>query len=97
MCGELEDYHSATQTVGREDEDTWLPAAESALKVVQAVRHPDRGKGELKQCPECGAWFFYRTSYEFLIPGSYDEQSLIRLSGVEAETLRQQSDAKRRG
>lgn len=89
VCGELGNYHSATQRVGHEEDDTWLPAAGASLKVVQPVRHPGHGKGELKQCPHCRAWFFYRSSYEYLATGSEDEQILIRLSGEEAEKLMQ--------
>ena len=39
---------------------------------------------QLKQCPECGTYYLYRTDYEYLVNGSEDEEVLTRLKPEEA-------------
>jgi hypothetical protein len=86
-CGKLGANHFAMQKHGQEGEDTFLPAAVGKLKGVRAVRHPQEGKGHLQQCPDCGAFFFFRNEYEYLATGSEDTQILIRITAEEAEKL----------
>lgn len=85
-CGMLGNYHMAMQKHGRENEDTFLPPC-PGLKTVRDVRHPEEGKGELEQCSECGAYFFYRSEYEYLATGSEDTQIRMRLTPQEVERL----------
>jgi hypothetical protein len=84
ICGDLQHYHLGMQKHGREGEDTFLPPACGKLKTVrEGVVLPGEGKGDLEQCPECEAWFFYRSEYEYLATGSEDSQILMRLSPEE--------------
>ena len=86
-CGELGDYHYALQKHGREDEDTFLPAAAGRLRSVCEIDPDKRPNQTVEQCPDCGAWFLYKSSYEYLATGSEDEQTLSRLSAEQARAL----------
>jgi hypothetical protein len=79
-------YHFAMQKHGREDEDTFLPVC-PALRIVREVRHPDEGNGQLEQCSACGAYFFFRSEYEYLATGSEETQIRFRLTAEEAARL----------
>ncbi len=79
VCGELGDYHYAMQKHGREDEDTFLPAVGSRLKRIKEIDPEKRPNQTVEQCPGCGAWFLYESSYEFLATGSEEEQWLSRI------------------
>lgn len=41
----------------------------------------------LLRCPTCGAWFLYRSDYEYLVSGTEDEQWLERLTGAQGDAL----------
>jgi hypothetical protein len=90
ICSGLKDYEQALQHVQEEPEDTKLPEAVGRLEDVSTwTRRP-----WLLRCPQCGTYYLYETIYEFLIGfgGSYDEQTVTRLSDEEAaEFLRSKS------
>lgn len=84
ICSQLGDYEYGMQTGGRESEDTFLPGAAYQLKqVCDSVQTPD-GEAQIWQCAECGTAYLHRTSYEYIVYGSEDEQFLIRLTPAEA-------------
>ena len=84
ICSRLLDEHYAFQKYGWPEDDTHLPDAASHLRVVRDFRPYDSRKLQLWQCPECGAYYLYRTDYEFLAGGSEDEEFLTRLTNDEA-------------
>lgn len=88
ICSHLAEYQHGFQKGGREEEDTFLPSEAYQLKLVREIR-PNGGNRvwDLKQCPECGTYYEYRTDYEFLISGTEDEQELSRLTDQEAAEL----------
>lgn len=60
-----------------------LPAAASRLSIVGAPFMDDNTGSSnacLKQCPECGAYYDWRFTYEYLVNGSEEEIVLTRLS-----------------
>ncbi len=60
-----------------------LPAAASRLSIVGApFMDDDTGSSNacLKQCPECGTYYDWRFTYEYLFNGSEDEVVLTRIS-----------------
>jgi hypothetical protein len=79
----LRDYEQGIQHVQREEDDDHLPEAVGRLVGVPGT--PDDGP-DLRRCPECGTYYLYESAYEFLIGfgGSYDEQTLTRLSDAAA-------------
>lgn len=82
-CSSLSNYEQAVQYVQSDEADTdHLPEAVGRL---QGVPGPT-GRRELLRCPECGTYYLYESAYEFLIGfgGSYDEQTVTRLSDAEA-------------
>ena len=78
ICSQLRDRDSAVEHVHGDKDDSQLPEAANRLVVVREIRSSLR----LKQCPECGTYYLYRSIYEFLIGfgGSYDEYFLWRLT-----------------
>jgi uncharacterized C2H2 Zn-finger protein len=84
LCGELRDEEYARQKWGWEEHDTALPAAAGRLTVVRDLRPGETRELQLRQCPVCGAYFLYRTDYEYLVNGSEDEQFLTRLTAEQA-------------
>jgi hypothetical protein len=84
-CGELGPYHQGFQKGGREDENTWLPAASANLVTIKEIDPNIRPTPSLQQCPSCKSWFLHTTEYEYLVYGSEDTQTLSRISEEEAK------------
>jgi len=87
VCGDLGPYHRAMQKHGDEEEDTFLPATVKGLKFVKEMRPGETRSPSLLRCPECGSYFLFKVSYEYLATGSEDEQELCRMTPEQAETL----------
>ena len=79
ICSQLSDHEHALEHVQGDEEDTRLPEAANRLKVLRDIGHHSL---ELRQCPECGTYYLWRSLYEFLVGfgGSYDEYYLVRLT-----------------
>lgn len=86
-CGELGDCHRGFQKGGDEANSTFLPAASDKLKTIKVINPNVRPTQSLQQCAECGAWFLHETSYEYLVYGSEDEQTLSRITEEKAKAL----------
>lgn len=83
-CGELKDYQVGLQVGGREEEHTFLPDAAYALETVRETQ-PGRNRSPvLKRCKECGTYYLFEVSYEYIVYGSEDEQRLTRLTEEQA-------------
>ncbi|AVP99765.1 hypothetical protein C7S18_22455 [Ahniella affigens] len=90
ICSQLLDHQTAMQKIGRESEDTHLPAAAGKLTNLGDLQ-PGQTRGpELDQCPECGRYYWYKVDYDYLATGSEDSQTLIRLSDSEGAALHDQ-------
>lgn len=83
-CGSLPASSYALQKYGWPEDDTRLPDAAGKLVLVKDLAPHGARTRHLKRCPACGAWFLYRTDYEFLVNGSEDEEFLDRLTDAEA-------------
>lgn len=84
ICGALAAEESSFRKYGWPTEDVALPPAASQLVVVKDYRPHASRLLQLRQCPECGAYFRYRTDYTYLAGGSEDEEYLERLTPTEA-------------
>lgn len=96
ICSQIGDFERGSQKGGREQEDTFLPAAADELALVRdlsspgialpeiGVNVPSSRLRQLRACPACGTFYIYFTDYEFLYGGSEDEQILDRLTPMEA-------------
>lgn len=87
ICSFLSDREVASQKFGWEENNTHLPAAANYLIQVKDLQPYGTRKKLIKQCPECGAYYLYLLDYEYLVNGSEDEESLIRLTNDQAEEL----------
>jgi len=52
--------------------------------LIRDIRPDSSWKLQLKQCPNCGAYYLYHTDYEYLVNGSEDEEHLVRLTAEQA-------------
>ncbi len=84
LCSGLCDHEYAFQKYGRDEDNTHLPAAAANLIVVLDLQPYGSRKLQLQQCPGCGAYYLYRTDYEYLVNGSEDEEFLTRLTAEQA-------------
>lgn len=84
ICAGLLDEEYAFQKYGWPDDDTFLPEAAGKLTIVKDFEPYGSRKLQLRQCPNCGTYYLYRTDYEYLAGGSEDEEFLTRLTNEEA-------------
>ncbi len=84
VCSQLKEAEYASQKYGWPENDTFLPAASTSLVEVRELKPVDSRTLHLWQCPHCGTYYLYKTDYEYLVNGTEDEQSLIRLSPEQA-------------
>src|SRR5262245_57048839 len=91
ICSQLDDYEFGRQTVGREDQDTFLPSTSERFKTARDLK-PKGGLRQLLllQCPECGTYYLFKSDYEYLATGSEEEQTLTRLTDEKAAEYMQQ-------
>ena len=87
ICSSLKDEESSFYKNGSEENDTsQLPPSAYKLILVHELAYSNSSRQkEVKQCPECKTYYFYRTDYEFLAGGSEDEEYLTRLSDEAAQ------------
>jgi hypothetical protein len=88
VCGMLRDVETSFSKYGSPSMDRPLPEAAARLEIVPSLGEEDPRKGHTRRCPSCGAFFAYRLTYEYLVNGSEDEETLTRLSPSEAQTFR---------
>ena len=80
ICSNLKEYQVATEYIVSPEENINFPenvlTAIGKLKKVKEIS----SSTDIFQCPECGTYYFYRASYEYLVSGSgsYDEYVLTR-------------------
>jgi hypothetical protein len=86
ICSQIKDYEYGLQTHGREDEDTFLPAAGSQLKIEKDLLSHGERQMYVAKCPQCGTHYLFKSDYEYLATGSEHEQRLKRLTAEEAAT-----------
>ena len=90
ICSQLAPLEHAFQSMAREEENTYLPAASNDLVLIKNISSSEK----LQQCPECGTYYRYQSIYEFLVYGSEEEQDLKRLSIEEAMLYQEQASKK---
>ena len=84
ICSHLKDQEWASQKFGWEANDTSLPVAASYLQLVCDLKPGSDRSLQIWQCPLCFTYYRFSSDYEYLVNGSEDVQSLIRLSQEEA-------------
>ena len=90
VCATLADREDAYQKFGWPENDVFLLPAVGQLDVARDFRPGSERKRQLLRCPRCGTAYLYETDYEYLAPGTEDEQHLTRLNAAQAaEFLRE--------
>lgn len=84
ICSGLSEQEYAYQKYGWEQDNSYLPVAASFLIIVRDFQPYSSRKLQLRQCPECGVYYLYRSDYEYLVNGSEDEEFLTRLNEEQA-------------
>lgn len=87
MCGTCDPLGTGGYRLWKDSDPDWAYGTDSVPKDIRArLRHvagdefsADRGRG-LFRCRECGAFFEWVRSYEFLVGGSEDEETWTRVT-----------------
>lgn len=75
-----------------------IPSSASRLVHVAGDKDAPSGRGRgLRRCPDCGAWFLWVRSYEFLANGSEDEETLTRIDDETAANWTKSGTSRRTG
>lgn len=87
ICSNLQEHQSATEYVLSPEENIDFP--ENVLNAIGKLKKVKEisSSTDIFQCPECGSYYMYSTSYEYLIggSGSYDEYNLTRMNDETAK------------
>lgn len=84
ICSGLQERQCSYHKYGWEENDIDLPEAARHLTVVRDFDPNASRLLQLKQCPDCGTFYLYKTDYEYLVNGSEDEEILTRLTPEQA-------------
>ena len=85
-CSPLADREEAFEKEGFKKESTKLPPASKKLELVKAFnKNFSPSLRHVKQCKECGTYYFLRVKYKFLIGGSEKEFFLDRITDEKAQ------------
>ncbi len=87
LCSRLGDLETSFSRCGHEDEATAMPPEAYRmveLKPVKLNEIPTRIRGTytFKRCPVCGTFYRYKSTYEYLVYGSEDEEEQVRCPAV---------------
>ena len=104
ICSELRDVETSFYKYAAPEYDRPLPTAAAQLIILQPPGASDIQERHIRRCPRCGTLYAYRTSYEYFVNGSEDEEELTRLTAAQAaeyhrtqaralEALRQEIDS----
>lgn len=84
ICSQLDDIETSFYKYGWDDMDIPLPPVASRLVILNDPSEPDPQNRHTRRCPECGTFYRYQQSYEYIVNGSEDEEVLTRLTPAEA-------------
>ena len=87
ICSQLSESQSSFSKYGWDDSTRALPAAAGRLVSTGFIAPYDREENHLERCPVCGIFYHYRSSYEYLVNGSEDEEILTRLTPAECRAF----------
>jgi hypothetical protein len=90
ICSQLRDIETSFYKYAAPDYDRPLPAAAAHLQRVQFLDEEDAERRHVRRCPSCASLYTYLLSYEYLVNGSEDEETLTRLTPDEAAAYHRQ-------
>ena len=77
ICSQLAEIETSFSKYGWDDMTRSLPAAAGRLDAIKDVPSYDENN-HFRRCPLCGVYYHYRFTYEYLVNGSEDEETLTR-------------------
>ncbi len=84
ICSELGGVERSFEKYGWPDNTQSLPSPVSRLELAENIEGYDKERHHVKRCPICGTFYQYDLTYEYLVGGSEDEETLKRLTPTEA-------------
>jgi hypothetical protein len=84
ICSELGGVERSFEKYGWPDDTQRLPSPASRLEPAENIEGYDKERHHVKQCPICGTFYKYDLTYEYLVNGSEDEETLKRLTPTES-------------
>jgi hypothetical protein len=84
ICSQLRNVETSFYKYAAPEYDRPLPAAAALLKIVQWLEGEDTERYHIRRCPSCASLYTYQLTYEYLVNGSEDEETLTRLAPAEA-------------
>jgi hypothetical protein len=84
ICRHLDDVETSFYKYGWDDQTEVLPPEAARLVPAQAITGSDTERHHVKRCPICGTFYRYDFSYEYLVNGSEDSETLERLTPTQA-------------
>jgi len=92
ICSRLGEIETSFSKYGSDDPDRLLPPEASRLVPLSPPDSYDAERHHVRRCPECGTFYRYDQSYEYLVNGSEDEEELRRLTPTEVRDRMSDSD-----
>ena len=82
LCSRLPDTDYSFSKYGWPDHDVSMSPDSNRLIDVDKGKPGYDDRHHLLQCPECGTYYQYDYTYEYLVNGSEDEETITRLTPV---------------
>jgi hypothetical protein len=80
ICRNLGEVETSFSKYGWEEMDYAMPEAANRLTPAENITECEQRKQHYKTCPICGIFYQYDYSYEYLVNGSEDTVTLMRLT-----------------
>lgn len=88
LCSQLKDVETSFAKYLAPQHDRPLPEAAARLVVLPAIDPAvDPERAHVRRCPQCGTFYRYLQSHEYMINGTEDQEELTRLSPSQADAF----------
>lgn len=84
ICSELSGVERSFEKYGWPGDTQRLPSPVSRLEPAESTEGYNNERHHVKRCPLCGTFYKYDLTYEYLVNGSEDEETLKRLTPTES-------------
>lgn len=79
ICSQLREVETSFYKFGWDEMDRPLPAAAARLMPEEPLDGYEAERHHIRRCPLCGRRYQYDWTYEYLVNGSEDTETLTRL------------------
>jgi hypothetical protein len=85
ICRNLSDSETSFSKYGWPESDISMHGESAHLVNIDKDRPDYNDRHHLLQCPVCGTFYFYDYTYEYLVNGSEDEETINRLTPTQVQ------------